>query len=38
MHEKIKSIDFNARKVKFVEKVDEDTLNQVLGINKSIIS
>jgi mRNA interferase MazF len=38
MPEKIKSIDFNARKVKFVEKVDEDTLNQVLGINKSIIS
>ena len=37
MTEQIKSIDFNARKVKFVEKVDEDTLNQVLGISKSII-
>jgi mRNA interferase MazF len=37
MTEQIKSIDFNARKVKFVEKVDEDTLNQVLGITKSII-
>ena len=37
MTEQIKSIHFNARKVKFVEKVDEDTLNQVLGITKSII-
>jgi mRNA interferase MazF len=37
MTEQIKSIDFNARKVKFVEKVDEETLNQVLGITKSII-
>ena len=37
MTEQIKSIDFNARKVKFVKKVDEDTLNQVLGITKSII-
>lgn len=37
MTEQIKSIDYNARKVKFVEKIDEDTLNQVLGITKSII-
>lgn len=37
MTEQIKSIDFNARKIKFVEKVDEDILNQVLGITKSII-
>ena len=37
MTEQIKSIDFNARNVKFVEKVDENTLNQVLGITKSII-
>ena len=37
MTEQIKSIDFNTRKVKFVEKVDEETLNQVLGITKSII-
>jgi mRNA interferase MazF len=36
MTEQIKSIDFNARKVKFVEKVNEDTLNQVLRITKSI--
>ncbi|RXK14603.1 mRNA-degrading endonuclease [Halarcobacter mediterraneus] len=37
MTEQIKSIDFNARKVKFVEKVDDNILNQVLGITKSII-
>ncbi|PHO11815.1 mRNA-degrading endonuclease [Malaciobacter marinus] len=37
MTEQIKSIDFNARKVKFVEKVDEETLNKVLGITKSVI-
>lgn len=37
MTEQIKSIDFNAREVKFVEKVDENILNQVLGITKSII-
>ena len=37
MTEQIKSIDFSARKVKFVEKVDEEVLNQVLGITKSII-
>lgn len=36
MTEKIKSIDFNAREVKFVEKVDENIL-KVLGITKSII-
>lgn len=37
MTEQIKSIDYNARKVKFIEKVDEETLNKVLGITKSII-
>jgi mRNA interferase MazF len=37
MSEQIKSIDFNARKVKFVEKIDESTLNKVLGITQSII-
>lgn len=37
MTEQIKSIDFGARKVKFVEELDEDTLNKVLGITKSII-
>lgn len=37
MTEQVKSIDFHARKVKFVEEVDEKVLNQVLGITKSII-
>ncbi len=37
MTEQIKSIDYNARNVQFVEKVDEEILNQVLGITKSII-
>jgi len=37
MTEQIKSIDYNARKIKFVEKVDKQTLNKVLGITKSII-
>ncbi|WP_419768825.1 type II toxin-antitoxin system PemK/MazF family toxin [Arcobacter sp.] len=37
MTEQIKSIDYNARKIKFVEKVDEKVLNKVLGITKSII-
>ncbi|MGA1940733.1 type II toxin-antitoxin system PemK/MazF family toxin [Arcobacter sp. YIC-310] len=37
MTEQIKSIDFNARKVKFVERVDEEALNKVLGITKSIM-
>lgn len=37
MTEQIKSIDYAARKVKFVEKVDDDILNQVLGITESII-
>lgn len=37
MTEQIKSIDFNARKVKFVESLDEETLNKVLGITQSII-
>ena len=37
MTEQLKSIDYNTRKIKFVEKVDEDILNQVLGIVDSII-
>lgn len=37
MTEQIKSIDYNARKIKFVEKIDKDTLNKVLGITRSII-
>jgi len=37
MTEQIKSIDYKARKVKFIEKVDQNTLDQVLGITESII-
>ncbi len=37
MTEQIKSIDFKARKVKFVGKVDNNTLKQVLGITESIL-
>lgn len=37
MCEQMKSIDYNSRKIKFVEKVDENILNQVLGIVDSII-
>ncbi|RXJ82105.1 type II toxin-antitoxin system PemK/MazF family toxin [Arcobacter sp. F2176] len=37
MTEQIKSIDYNARQVKFVEKLDEESLNKVLGITESII-
>lgn len=37
MTEQIKSIDYNARKIQFVEKVDAHILNQVLGITKSVL-
>jgi mRNA interferase MazF len=37
MCEQIKSIDYNTRKVKFIEKLDEESLNKVLGITESII-
>ncbi len=37
MTEQIKSIDFNARKVKFVEKVSDDVLEKVLGILESVV-
>jgi mRNA interferase MazF len=37
MCEQVKSIDFRARDVKFVEKVDEHTLDSVLGIVESIL-
>lgn len=32
MVEQVKSIDFRARRMKWVEKVDTQTLNQVLGL------
>ncbi len=37
MAEQLKSIDYNARKIKFVEKADTDTINQILGIIDSIL-
>jgi len=37
MTEQIKSIDYKARKVKFVAKVNDDILNKVLGIVESIM-
>ena len=35
--EQMKSIDYNTRKIKFVEKADIDTINQILGIIDSIL-
>lgn len=37
MSEQVKSIDYKARNVKFFAKVDEEVLNQVLGLVESII-
>ena len=37
MTEQVKSIDYRARKVKLVEKVDEDILANVEGILESVI-
>ena len=37
MSEQMKSIDYKSRKVKFIEKADEITLNKVLSIIDSII-
>ena len=37
MIEQLKSIDYNARRIKFVEKADIDTINEVLGIIDSIL-
>ncbi len=37
MAEQLKSIDYNARKIKFVEKADSDTINNILGIVDSIL-
>jgi mRNA interferase MazF len=38
MVEQSKSIDYKARKVKFVEKVDNKTLDEVLAILESILN
>jgi len=37
MGEQMKSIDYNARNIKFIEKADHKTINRVLGIIDSII-
>lgn len=37
MGEQMKSIDYNARNIKFIEKADEKTINKILGIIDSII-
>jgi mRNA interferase MazF len=37
MTEQLKSIDYNARNIKFIEKVNQETMSQVLGIIDSII-
>ena len=37
MGEQMKSIDYNARNIKFVEKANQKTINQILGIIDSII-
>jgi len=37
MSEQIKSVDYNSRKTKFIEKSDPDLLNEVLAIVDAII-
>ena len=37
MGEQMKSIDYNSRNIKFIEKADEKTINKILGIIDSII-
>ena len=37
MSEQMKSIDYNARNIKFIEKANQNTINQILGIIDSII-
>jgi len=37
MTEQIKSIDYNSREIKFVEKADSESLKKILGIIKSIL-
>ncbi len=37
MGEQMKSIDYNSRNIKFIEKANAKTLNQILGIIDSII-
>ena len=37
MSEQMKSIDYNSRNIKFIEKANQNTINQILGIIDSII-
>lgn len=37
MAEQMKSIDYNSRSIKFIEKANQKTINQILGIIDSII-
>lgn len=37
MSEQLKSIDYKARNIKFIEKADQETINKILGIVDSII-
>jgi len=37
MGEQMKSIDYNSRKIKFIEKANQKTMSQILGIIDSII-
>jgi len=37
MGEQMKSIDYNARNIKFIEKADQKTINRILGIIDSIM-
>ena len=37
MGEQMKSIDYNSRNIKFIEKANQKTVNQILGIIDSII-
>ena len=37
MTEQMKSIDYNSRNIKFIEKANQKTVNQILGIIDSII-
>jgi len=37
MAEQMKSIDYNSRNIKFIEKADQRTMNKILGIVDSII-
>ena len=37
MSEQMKSIDYSSRNIKFIEKANQNTINQILGIIDSII-